>query len=74
MFTVHFFLEISITFVLKLYSLNVIKKIENQIESLQIEIESGHLNRYPALVYTMVQQYLPHILQDQMLVSGAQDL
>ncbi len=25
-------------------------------------------------VYTMEWQYLPHILQDQMLVSGAQDL
>ncbi len=25
-------------------------------------------------VYTMERQYLPHILQDQMLVSGAQDL
>ncbi len=25
-------------------------------------------------VHTMEQQYLPHILQDQMLVSGAQDL
>ncbi len=25
-------------------------------------------------VYTMDLQYLPHILQDQMLVSGAQDL
>ncbi len=25
-------------------------------------------------VYTLEQQYLPHILQDQMLVSGAQDL
>ncbi len=25
-------------------------------------------------VYTMEQQYLPHILQDQMLVGGAQDL
>ncbi len=25
-------------------------------------------------VCTMDQQYLPHILQDQMLVSGAQDL
>ncbi len=25
-------------------------------------------------VYTMERQYLPHILQDQMLISGAQDL
>ncbi len=25
-------------------------------------------------VYTMERQYLPHILQDQTLVSGAQDL
>ncbi len=25
-------------------------------------------------VYTMEWQYLPHIFQDQMLVSGAQDL
>ncbi len=25
-------------------------------------------------VYTMEQQYLSHILQDQMFVSGAQDL
>ncbi len=25
-------------------------------------------------VYTVERQYLPHILQDQMLVSGAQDL
>ncbi len=25
-------------------------------------------------VYTMERQYLPHILQDQMFVSGAQDL
>ncbi len=25
-------------------------------------------------VYTMERQYLSHILQDQMLVSGAQDL
>ncbi len=25
-------------------------------------------------VYTMERQYLPHIWQDQMLVSGAQDL
>ncbi len=25
-------------------------------------------------VYTMERQYLPHISQDQMLVSGAQDL
>ncbi len=33
MFTFHF-LEISIDFVFKLYSLNVIKKIENRIESL----------------------------------------
>ncbi len=40
MFTVHF-LEISIAFVLKLYSLNVIK------------IESGHLNQYPALSSTV---------------------
>ncbi len=50
MFTVHFFLEISIAFVLKLYSLNVIKK--SRIESnraLANRIESGHLNRYPAL-------------------------
>ncbi len=31
--------------------------------------------RFPTYsVYTMEQQYLPHILQDQMLVSGAQDL
>ncbi len=48
MFTVQF-LEISITFVLKIYSLNVIKKFE----SLQIEIESGHLNRYPAIAFTV---------------------
>ncbi len=27
-----------------------------------------------SMVYTMERQYLPHILQDQMLVSGAQDL
>ncbi len=52
MFTV-IFLEMSITFVLKLYSLNVIKKIENRIESLRIEIESGHLNRYPAIAFTV---------------------
>ncbi len=25
-------------------------------------------------VYTMERQYLPHILEDRMLVSGAQDL
>ncbi len=52
MFTVHF-LEISITFVLKLYSLNVIKKsrIESNRElANRNRIESGHLNRYPALV------------------------
>ncbi len=50
MFTVNF-LEISITFVLKLYSLNVIKK--SRIESRACEsnrIKSGHLNRYPALI------------------------
>ncbi len=46
MFTVHF-LEISIAFVLKLFT--EYKKIENRIKSLRIEIESGHLNRYPAL-------------------------
>ncbi len=53
MFTVHF-LEISIAFVLKLYSLNVIKKIENRIESLRIE--SGHLNRYPALMWGILKR------------------
>ncbi len=41
MFTVNV-LEISIAFVLKIYSLNVIQKIENRIESLRIEIVSGH--------------------------------
>ncbi len=41
MFTVHF-LEISIAFVLKLYSLNVIKKKNGElIESLWIENESN---------------------------------
>ncbi len=52
-FTDHF-LEISIAFVLKLYSLNIIKKIENLIESLRIKIASGHLNQYPALMYISV--------------------
>lgn len=53
MFTV-IVLEISIAFELKLYSLIVINKIENRIESLRIEIESGHLHRYPALIVTQL--------------------
>ncbi len=31
-------------------------------------------SRSHVLCYTMERQYLPHILQDQMFVSGAQDL
>ncbi len=51
MFTVHF-LEISIAFVLKLYSLNIIKKNRESNRELanRNRIESGHLNRYPALL------------------------
>ncbi len=54
MLTVHFFLEISIAFVLKLFTMNVIKflkKIENQIELRACESES---NRYPALAFSEI--------------------
>ncbi len=42
MFTVHFF-EISIDFVLKLYSLNIKKQIENRIESRACESKSNRI-------------------------------
>ncbi len=52
MFTVHL-LEISIALVLKIYSLNVIKKNRESNQELANRIESGHLNPYPALATSL---------------------
>ncbi len=57
MFTVNF-LEISIAFVLKLYSLNVIKKSRIESKACESKIKSGQLNRYPALMYVYLCMYV----------------